>query len=89
MDITPTLDFQKLAAAAVNDTRNWFGADAPGVTEMIIADYEQAEDFTRSFTRIAKVHSAAAALAVFCFFLKTDVVMAMYKVWQEEQGIKR
>lgn len=89
MDITPALDFEKLATAAVNDTRSWFGAAAPAITEMIVADYEQSEDFTRSFNRIAKVYSAAAALAVFCFFLKTDVVMAMYKAWQDEQAAKQ
>lgn len=89
MDITPALNFEKLAAAAVNDTRSWFGAAAPGVTEMIVADYEQAADFTRSFNRIAKVHSAAAAMSVFAYFLKTDVVMAMYKALQEEQATKQ
>ena len=84
--IHDVIDFENIALYSVRTNSSWFPSDKmSGVSEMLIADYEKGDDFSRSFERIANLYSAAAAMSVFAQFMKPESIMALYKKCTENQ----
>lgn len=72
------INFRNIASAAIKESGSWIpAAEVGSAVELIFADYEMSDNFSRSFNRISELYSVAAALSVFSFFLNTSEVMRL------------
>lgn len=80
----PVVNMDAIARSAIRENHSWIPAPrVDAVVEMILADYEMSENFSRSFKRVASLYSVAAALSIFSAFVPTAEIMRLHKEAQE------